>query len=269
MDYAALNPAERRALNIQRQEAFFRENHGHRAETLVDEGREEKVSEEIVFSKEGGKVDSNIASSSLASLVCRESEVSQIHSFIQRVRRTRVLLHLFTFFRYNAQDYGLHDVLLVTAASGTGKTRLIQHALQICKGVAHAYVLCSGFSAPKQLVRCVWMAIESLAAREGSAAAHSYPSSYEDLVKNASSMRFSSTAVLVLDRIDCADDLLPGLSEKLMLLPEVELYLFPSFQAARDRCIFILLARREYKVEDNWSCLPSHLCRHEGSLLAP
>lgn len=206
-DYADLNPEQKRALNIQRQQRYLDILLGKPAQEPQQDIIRTGCSAAISFDFD----KKNLYLVNLQeAFPCREYEISLLLKYMEY------------------SHFGLPNTILVSGPTGSGKTAIVE-ACASRSGFTYCSVLCSGYSNWKQLLRAIIISIQSalLVKREkGKNEKTSYvlldeskvSSAFEDFAVSIASI--VSPIVLFLDRIEFADTLQAGLTMKLLALPE-------------------------------------------------
>ena len=194
--YGAMGMEERRAMNIHRQQQYLTALFGSCDQTTAVE--DSRSSESLQGPHEETRLEDEIFG--------RRTEVSKLTAFL-------------------ARDFELSDALVVYGPSGAGKTSIVKTVLRKSR-IPYCTVLCSGYSTARQLIRAVWLSLQSSSSTEGGPhltdscpGQNGIPSTFEDLVEYVSSL--TNTNVLFLDKIDVVEDLQKDLSKLLLSLPDI------------------------------------------------
>ena len=136
---------------------------------------------------------------------------------------------------YLNELFAAAPALYVSGAAGSGKTDICRSLAEV-QAAPHAYLLCTGYSSARQLVRSLWGAVVAACfagnSSSSSSSSHSTaeellekpPGSFADLAAALRALMAAhkrlATVNLVLDRVDAADALEARLSHRLLRLSE-------------------------------------------------
>lgn len=194
--YASMGLEERRALNISRQQQYLDALFGSKAR-----GKPEPDDS----SSMGLQDSSPKPESTTEDIYGRDGEISKLRHFL-------------------ARDFDLPDAFVMYGPSGTGKTSIVRSVLRKFP-TPSCMVLCSGYSTVRQLIRAIWMSLQTTQVRgDGFNLPEIFrgqvliPSTCEELVEYVS--KLSTSIILFLDKIDVVDELQNELSHMLLSIPE-------------------------------------------------